>query len=344
MYFLLLLFPVRLFAQKQIYIETPLGKAYPVEHSRKDFYCITNFKLDNGNVKINVDSGYVLFGSTIKGVTEAIIIPIRSKVTGLIIDYIKIEGELDDLYLRFNFRWYKNYLSRFLKRSSFINSVYNKAIKIHKQKFRNYYHAGWYAIIPPEKTLMCEFSLKTSGLRIGSNFLNNSFFVFSGLSNLWNKFKDGKFTIYYPENSVIKDSLQKWLDIRKTAFKRICNYLRVSEKKINNITFYVFNNKKQGLLYGERLGYAIPDKFEIYTAYDQTPGHKLTHIVSYWINKKRINSALINEGLAVYLDQTGRNYSRISKYLISSGIVKDKNLKNLLGNNFRKEKYGYILA
>lgn len=331
------------FAREDKYIEPPLGRAYPIEHSEKYFFSVSGFNMKNESVEITINNGNVLLGSTEKGFTEAIIIPRDSKIVGRIRD-MNIDSKLDNLYIRFNPAWYSNYLEQHLEKSPVADSIYAKAIGIHKQKFRNYSHAGWKALIPPEKVLLCDFDLTPSGMRVGSFFSKDKYVLLNNLSDLFDKYTDGKFTLYHPRNSVIKGRLKEWLDIRRDAFENICNFLKVDKERIERVIFYVFNSKEQGLKYGKKLGFAVPPQCEIYTLHNQTPGHELAHIVSYWINTKRIESALINEGLAVLLDQTERNYNKISKYLISSGTVSTKKLQNLLGASFRKQNYGYPLA
>ena len=329
------------FLQVYIYAQESRFKSYPIDNSEKNFFTITNFSIKNKSIHIQIANGYALLGSTSEGFTEAIIIPEDGKINGMVND-LTIDDKIDNLYLRFNPKWHTNHLSQFLQNSPLKDSVFEKAINIHKEKFKNYFHAGWDAIIPPDTILICDFTLLSSRMRIAT--MGEQCAVLSDISKLFRNYKKDKFTIYYPENSVIADKLEEWLDVREKAFQNICNYLKTDGDNVNKITFFVFNDKKQGMNYGRRLGYAVPSKYEIYTTFDQTPGHELTHLVSYWINKKRIKSAVINEGLAVYQDQTERNYNRICKSLISEGKVSVDILKNLLGDDFRKQIYGYPLG
>ncbi len=335
----ILLISGAVFAQQKP-VKTRKGKAYPVRHSEKFFFSVEDFNMENETVKITISEGYVLLGSTVKGFTEAIIIPLDSRIDG---DINEMEAgcPLNHLYLRFNPEWYARNLEQNLQRSPAIDSIYSRAMDIHKQKFRNYFHAGWNALIPPAEVLICDFEMRQPVVRIGSLFYADKYYILSDPADNFDKYTHDRFTLYYPGNSVIGDTLQQWLNVRERAYANICDFLDVEQNRIENVTFYVFNDKKQGLKYGKKLGFAVPGESEIYTLYNQTPGHELAHVVSYWINTKRIDSALINEGLAVLLDQSGRNYNRITRHLLSTEVISPGELTSLLGDNFREIKWGY---
>jgi hypothetical protein len=330
-------------------------EAYEVEHSKTYFFSISDFELNMDSISISLDSGYCVLGNTEKGFTEAIIIPEKSLVKTPMFHFwdfdMELNNEIDNLYLRFNPEWYNKELSEFLTITSFKESVFNKALEIHKEKFKNWFHIGWKAFIPPENDLGCDFNILPSGLRFGIYLTPNIEKPIirgdwsSNLDILWNEYKNENFVIYYPDNSVIKESLNEWLKPREKAYRNICDFLDISEEICRRkVTFYVFNSMEHGDEYGYKLGFAEPEQDRILTMYNQTPGHELAHVISYRINGKRINSALINEGLATSLDQSGRNYDRISKYLIEEGWIERENLYNLLGESFREEKFGYPLG
>ncbi len=58
---------------------------------------------------------------------------------------------------------------------------------------------------------------------------------------------------------------------------------------------------------GRGLGFAIPQYSLIHAAPDQSPGHELAHLFAHAVPGTREKSAFVSEGVAVMLDQTGKN-------------------------------------
>lgn len=166
----------------------------------------------------------------------------------------------------------------------------------------------------------------------------------ASLNKNWNEFVDDIFTIRYPDNSIIYDNPLEWLIPRKEAFYYSCNYLGVNWT-YGQIYIYVFNDREQGKKYGEeQLGHANTKINSIYTLYNQSYGHELTHLVAYRINNgKIIRSQLINEGLSTHLDNinNGNRYHQLAKNLMEEGELEKR---NLLNEGFRNCKKGYPLG
>lgn len=57
----------------------------------------------------------------------------------------------------------------------------------------------------------------------------------------------------------------------------------------------------------QSLGFARPEACLVHCRWDQTLGHELTHVVSYQVLKPTARTGLINEGLAVCFDLSGRD-------------------------------------
>lgn len=55
------------------------------------------------------------------------------------------------------------------------------------------------------------------------------------------------------------------------------------------------------------LGFSKPEYYLVETLANQTVGHEMTHVISYHALHPVVRTGLINEGVAVYLDQTGRD-------------------------------------
>lgn len=175
--------------------------------------------------------------------------------------------------------------------------------------------------------------------QITKNFKINAIGSLSELDN-WNKYSIEHLEIYYPDNSKIYDNIEEWAKIRVEAFDYIVEYLDVNWT-YERIKIFVFDSKRHGEEYGLRLGFAISEYGEIYTKYNQSPGHELAHCISYRINNQgKMSSDLMNEGLATYLNMTGRDYHRLA-----SKELKDNNYDiKVLGDDFRKNEEAYTLG
>lgn len=101
------------------------------------------------------------------------------------------------------------------------------------------------------------------------------------------------------------------------------------------IKMYVFTDeaKAKRLLHRD-LGFAVPEKLICYVAINQTPGHELTHIMSYWAGGTPPEeiSKFINEGVSVFFDFSGRDNFAAA----TSAAKKYKYTKSILDiwNNF----------
>lgn len=91
---------------------------------------------------------------------------------------------------------------------------------------------------------------------------------------------------------------------------------------------YVWNDGKLAeKVLGKSLGFASPETFTCNVHYEQTVGHEMAHILSYWgwgtATKNR--TRFINEGVAVAFDQTKRN-----RYKIAKNVLAGKNIHSVL--------------
>lgn len=170
--------------------------------------------------------------------------------------------------------------------------------------------------------------------QIVNSFEFNDFESFRVSIDNWNIYRIENLEIYYPDNSEIYENIEEWAKVRSEAFDYITEYLDV-QWKYEPIKMYVFNSKEHGEQYGFILGFAKPKHNLILTQYVQSPGHELAHCISYWINNgERIDSALINEGLATYLNMLRKDYHRLA-----ADILQEKNYSiKLFRDDFRKNK------
>lgn len=156
----------------------------------------------------------------------------------------------------------------------------------------------------------------------------------------WNQYSTENITVYYPDDSNIFGTVQEWTEHRIEAFDRITNYLNV-EWAYGDINVFVFNSQEHGAQYGIQLGYALGNINQIYTLDTQSYGHELAHCISAKLNNSNtIESSLIEEGFAVFLDSGGSDC-----HVLASEIIKEQDSKpDLLGDKFWENDKGYPLG
>jgi hypothetical protein len=93
---------------------------------------------------------------------------------------------------------------------------------------------------------------------------------------------------------------------RESAFARINQFFGAKMPK--KIDFFVWRSSEDAERAGlGTLGFARPEMCLVHSAGNQTRGHEMTHVICRQAVKPAKTSGLINEGIAVYFDQTGRD-------------------------------------
>lgn len=95
---------------------------------------------------------------------------------------------------------------------------------------------------------------------------------------------------------------------------------------------------------GGKGGFSIPEFCITQTVYGQTPGHELTHIISNYHAKILHKSALVNEGIAVFLDQTNKNRLALAKQIVKEAGLTNVNLPTIWENKLGNERAYYAIA
>ncbi len=68
-----------------------------------------------------------------------------------------------------------------------------------------------------------------------------------------------------------------------------------------------------------QLGFSKPEIFLVHARIQQTVGHEMTHVISYHALNPTVRNGLINEGIAVYMDQTNRDQMEKARSLREAG-------------------------
>jgi hypothetical protein len=144
-------------------------------------------------------------------------------------------------------------------------------------------------------------------------------------NRIWGKKESQHFVFYFFPDSYASEIIERLIDERELAHRKLNEIFQV--ELFEKIRWYFFPSREEGvdLLGGASPSQAIPVALTIFTVYgkvegkvyDSTPGHELTHILSfYWDGLNRLSPyRFLSEGLARYLDQTKRDNHSLAQEL-----------------------------
>ena len=136
----------------------------------------------------------------------------------------------------------------------------------------------------------------------------------------WKVHTTEHFAFYYaPDSTSAKPGgIEKYAAHREEVRATICEYLQINHRK--TIHFFVYdNNEVAKRIIGRVAGFARSTDAIIHSRINQTPGHEMTHVLSRAINGRPPPHRLLDEGLAVFMDHSGRDYFRIAGDLLEAG-------------------------
>ncbi|KKR52900.1 MAG: hypothetical protein UT91_C0037G0004 [Parcubacteria group bacterium GW2011_GWA2_40_23] len=129
---------------------------------------------------------------------------------------------------------------------------------------------------------------------------------------LWDKLETENFIFFYPPKGFVKENIQRLSMGREKAFLTLNKIFQVQLPE--KIRWFFLESEEKGI---KLLGDVSPNQalapiLTIFTVYnekhDSTPGHELTHILSFYWNSGFTNSyKFLSEGLARSLDQSSRD-------------------------------------
>lgn len=121
----------------------------------------------------------------------------------------------------------------------------------------------------------------------------------------WSRLETAHFCFHFSPD-LAPGVTNRFADLREAAFEKINAFFGASLPK--KIDFFVWRRSEDAEQAGlPRLGFARPDLCIVHSTYKQTVGHEMTHVISGQGIPPGKKTALINEGLAVYFDQTRRD-------------------------------------
>lgn len=141
----------------------------------------------------------------------------------------------------------------------------------------------------------------------------------------WTKIKTAHCIFYFSPLHAELD-LQNFADKHERAYLELTEYFgSETPYPVRYIVWGSMDEARQmnGIT---SLGFARPRNCLIHCRSNQTVGHELTHVVSGQALKPTVKTRLINEGVAVYFDLSGRDRMAKARYAVQKANVTDLDL------------------
>jgi tetratricopeptide (TPR) repeat protein len=125
------------------------------------------------------------------------------------------------------------------------------------------------------------------------------------VATMWSTVETAHFRFHFQAPARI-GSTQAYAAAHEQAYEAINTFFQaVLPRKIE---YYVWDDRLSARqLLGRDIGFTQAEFMTIHALKDQTKGHEITHLLLEYGLHPRGQSRLINEGIAVYFDQTARN-------------------------------------
>lgn len=131
-----------------------------------------------------------------------------------------------------------------------------------------------------------------------------NYYGFSDHYKNWEVIESTHFRLLFQDSSIVKNK-KKFIEERESVFEQLV--ARFPATLPGKIDFFVWNSTDDGVnQLGASLGFARPEELLVHCRYNQTIGHEMTHIIIHQAFHPKTKSRLINEGVAVLYDFSGR--------------------------------------
>lgn len=125
------------------------------------------------------------------------------------------------------------------------------------------------------------------------------------LAESWPALETAHFRFHF-QASQPANTLQAFAATREQAYESHNRFFRATLPR--KIDFFVWEYRQQAAkVLGEELGFTRPSEVTIHIEQNQTKGHELAHMLTFYGLSPTHTSKLINEGVAVCFDLTSRN-------------------------------------
>jgi hypothetical protein len=159
--------------------------------------------------------------------------------------------------------------------------------------------------------------------------------------------------VFAPPNSAVAANLQAWANRREQAVQRILSTFGMNPWR--RVRVVVCDSQQQAEAFlGHGVGYTDRPDCVVYTRADQTPGHELTHALSLFLmpghpwgggpDTREGRGRLLNEGMAVALDDSGRDLHGDARRTLPQAVTAGQSTYESLNRSGIPESILYPLA
>ena len=148
------------------------------------------------------------------------------------------------------------------------------------------------------------------------------FGMVSGLDEYYNNWIviETENLIFHFEEKIDKNEVERISKTRQKAYEEIIPFF--DSKLPKKIDFFVWNlTESFNPVLNSNLGFTKPIFCVSHNRLNQSPGHEITHNISFWKNIKNIRTKFINEGIGVCFDLQKNDKITIAKELYASNPV-----------------------
>lgn len=174
-----------------------------------------------------------------------------------------------------------------------------------------------------------EASLKLKATRNVVNFAQRAqaLLGFAPIYSNWVTLETEHFRFHFcPE--VLSVGTNRFAATREAAFETINRFFQAKLPK--KIDFFVWRNSADAEQAGVgTLGFARPELCLVQSAVNQTRGHEMTHVICHHAVRPVRRTGLINEGIAVYFDGTGRDRMAMAKSAVQAAKMPTVSITNM---------------
>ena len=151
----------------------------------------------------------------------------------------------------------------------------------------------------------------------------------------WERTESEHFIFNYPSGGYVAKNINTVVSRYEKAYENISSYLKTEVP--GKIIYYCFPSRQAGMdIIGYDLGFCHPANNQVYAILgqneQQTTGHEMTHVISFYMSPTITSEVFLHEGLAESQNQEGEDFHGEVAYLMKTeSFVPLKELRS----NFR---------
>lgn len=145
----------------------------------------------------------------------------------------------------------------------------------------------------------------------------------------WRSLETAHFVFHFAPGSPVANA-EQYAAIREQGWQTVNSFFNARTPR--KIDFFVWNHRDDMKKILGGAGFAKPEFCLIHSCHDQTVGHEMTHVISYHAVLPKVKTPLINEGVAVYFDLSGRDQLALARTAIRQKGITAISVKELWNN------------